>query len=96
MIYAVPPAVIFNERNGDIQFVKFSGNQSQHMDYLWHVACWHCGDVGDDAPSLQALRRAVYSEAREIATDSERDQETLSGILIQIQQGQGPIVSAPR
>jgi len=95
MIYTVPPVVRFDERSGNIQMAKFAGSQSEHMNYLWHVATWYCGDVGEDAKSLQSLRRAVYAEAQEIATNSAQDQNTLSAIWRQVQQGEREIVTAP-
>lgn len=95
MIYSVPPVVEFDERNGNIQMVKFAGSQPEHMNYLLHVAAWYCGYTGDDAKALRSLRQAVYAEAQEIATNSAQDQKILAGIWSQIQQGERRIVTAP-
>lgn len=95
MIYPVPPVVEFDERNGNIQMVKFAGSQPEHMNYLWHVAAWYCGYTGEDAKALRPLRQAVYAEAQKIATNSAQDQKILAGIWSQIQQGERQIVTAP-
>ncbi len=96
MIYPVPPVVRFDERNGDLQLVQYVGSQPAHMNYLWHEAIVSCGYSGADAKVLRPLREAVYAEARAIATDTAKDQSTLSAMWNQIQQGQGSIVTAPR
>ena len=96
MIYPLPPVLIFDERNGDLQLVPYEGSQPAHMNYLWHEATVYCGYSGTDAKILRPLREAVYVEAQTIATDSANDKNMLSAIWGQIQQGERSIVTAPR